>query len=86
MPIKVAARAEARTVSVHLSTGVMGSNPTQGMDVSLLLFRVCAVMCIGSALATDLASSKESYRLCVRLRNCKIGRGPTTVKPLMNDE
>jgi hypothetical protein len=30
----------------------MGSNPTQGMDVCVRLFCVCAVLCAGSGLAT----------------------------------
>jgi hypothetical protein len=33
----------------------MGSNPTQGMDVCLLLFYVCVVLCVGSCLATGKA-------------------------------
>jgi hypothetical protein len=30
----------------------MGSNPTQGMDVCVLLFCVSVVLCVGSGLAT----------------------------------
>jgi hypothetical protein len=32
-------------------TGIVGSNPTQGMDVCACLFR-SAVLCVGSGLAT----------------------------------
>jgi hypothetical protein len=40
MPITMAARSEARTVA-RSNTGIMGSNPTQGMDVCVRLFCVC---------------------------------------------
>jgi hypothetical protein len=36
--------------------GIVGSNPTQGMDVCVRLFCVCAVMCVGSGLATGASS------------------------------
>jgi hypothetical protein len=33
--------------------GIAGSNPTQDMDVCVLLFCVCVVLCVGNGLATD---------------------------------
>jgi hypothetical protein len=51
-PIAVAARCKARTFFACSSTGIVGSNPTSGMDVCPRLFRVCAVLCVGSGLAT----------------------------------
>jgi hypothetical protein len=42
----------------------MSSNPTQGMDVSVRLFYVCAVLCVGTTLRRADPPSKESYRLC----------------------
>jgi hypothetical protein len=33
------------------NTGILGSNPTGGMDVCVHLFHVCAVLCAGSGLA-----------------------------------
>jgi hypothetical protein len=36
----------------RLNTGVVGSNPTRGMVVCVRLFCVCAVLCVGSGLAT----------------------------------
>jgi hypothetical protein len=48
----VAARSKARTVFACPNTGIMGSNPTQGMDVCLRLFCVCAVLCAGSGFVT----------------------------------
>lgn len=40
-PIMVAARFKARTISARSHTGVVGSNPTLGMDVCLRLLCVC---------------------------------------------
>jgi hypothetical protein len=45
-PVTVAARSEAWTVFALSNAGIVGSNPTQGVDV-------CAfVLCVGSRLAT----------------------------------
>jgi hypothetical protein len=35
-----------------LNVGVVGSNPTKGMDVCVHLFCVCIVLCVGRGLAT----------------------------------
>jgi hypothetical protein len=40
LPITVAARSKAWTISARSNAGIMGSNPTQGMDVCLRLFSV----------------------------------------------
>jgi hypothetical protein len=47
-PITVAARSKAWTVLARSNTGIVGSKPTQGMDVCLHFFCVC----VGSGLAT----------------------------------
>jgi hypothetical protein len=52
-------------VFASLNTGVVDSNPTQGMDVFLRLFCVCVV------LSRWLIPLKESYLLSVRLRKSK---------------
>jgi hypothetical protein len=49
LPITVAARSKAWTVFARSNAEIVGSNPTQGMDVCLRLFCVC----VGSGLATD---------------------------------
>jgi hypothetical protein len=49
--ITVASRSKARTIFVRSNTGIMGSNPTRGMDVCVRLFRVCVVLCVGSGLS-----------------------------------
>jgi hypothetical protein len=48
----VTVRSKARTVFARSNAGIVGSNPTQGMDVCLRLFCVCVALCIGSGLAT----------------------------------
>jgi hypothetical protein len=52
MPITVAARSEAWIVFARSNAGILGSNPTQGMDVCMCvrLFFVCIVLCVGSGL------------------------------------
>jgi hypothetical protein len=44
-PITVAARSKEFNVFGRSNAGILGSNHTQGMDVSLRLFCVCVVMC-----------------------------------------
>jgi hypothetical protein len=51
---------------------------------------LCAfILCVGRGLATGWSPSKESYRLCIGLRNWKTGHGPTegrrAVDECMND-
>jgi hypothetical protein len=75
-PITVAARSKAWTVFARSNTGVVSSNPTQGMDVCVRLFCVCVVLCVGSGLPRPDPPSKESYRVWIWLRNWKIDQGP----------
>jgi hypothetical protein len=42
-----------RAVFALSNTGIVGSNPTGGMDVCLRLLCVCVVLCVGTGLATD---------------------------------
>jgi hypothetical protein len=51
MPITVVVWSKAWTVFAHSNTGIMGSNPTQGMDVYVRLFHICVVLCVGRGLA-----------------------------------
>jgi hypothetical protein len=51
-PLTVAARSKAWTVFVRSNAGVVGSNPTRGMDVCVRLFCVYAVLCVGRGLDT----------------------------------
>jgi hypothetical protein len=51
VPIAVAARFRACTVFDRSNTGIVGSNPTKGVDACVRLFCVCVVLCVGSGLA-----------------------------------
>jgi hypothetical protein len=76
-PITVAVRSKAWTVFACLNTGIVGSNPTQGMDVCIMcLFCVC-VLYLGRGLATGWSPVQESHRLRIGSRNRKNGQGPT---------
>jgi hypothetical protein len=46
----------AGTVAARSSTGIVRSNPTQGMNVCVRLFCVFAVLCAGSGFATGTSS------------------------------
>jgi hypothetical protein len=52
LPIAAASQSKARIFLARSNTGVVGSNPTGGMDVCVRLFCVCVVLCLGSGLAT----------------------------------
>jgi hypothetical protein len=43
---------EGMTVFVRSNAGIVGANPTQGMDICSCLFCVCIDLCAGSGLAT----------------------------------
>jgi hypothetical protein len=62
-----AARSKAWTVFVRSNTEIVGSNPTPGMDVCARLFRVEV-----AALRRTDPSSKESYRLCIKVKKGKV--------------
>jgi hypothetical protein len=52
-PITMAAQSKAWIMTFSRSNaGILDSNPTQGMDMCVLLFCVCVVLCVGSGLAT----------------------------------
>jgi hypothetical protein len=64
-PVKVAAQSKAWTIFARSDAGIVGSNPTQGMDVCCVY---AFILCLGSGLATDwllvqevLSSVKNDY-------------------------
>jgi hypothetical protein len=65
LPITVAARSKAWTVFVRSNAGIVGSNPTQDIDVCLCLFCVC----MGSDLATGLFPIRGVLPTLLGLRN-----------------
>jgi hypothetical protein len=52
MPFTVVAWSKAWTVFARSNTGIVGSNPTQSMAICVRLFYICALLCVGSGLAT----------------------------------
>jgi hypothetical protein len=78
LPIIVAAPSEAWIVFAGSNTEIVGSNITQSMYICVRLFRVCNVLCVGGGLATCWSPSEESYRLCIKSRNCKSDQDQTT--------
>jgi hypothetical protein len=64
-PITVAARPKARTVFARSNAGIVGSNPTQGMDVCMCVYSVC----VGSGLATGWSPVQGVLPTLLGLRN-----------------
>jgi hypothetical protein len=58
-PITVATLSKAWTVFTRSNTGIVGSNPTWGMDVCVRFFCVCHVLYAGSGLATGWSTVQE---------------------------
>jgi hypothetical protein len=75
----MAAGSQAWTVFVRSSNGIVGSNPTQGMDVCIVcVYSVFVWSCVYEAAMWWVDnSSKVSDQLCIGLRNWKTGQGPT---------
>jgi hypothetical protein len=69
--LTAAARSKAWTIFARSNNGVVGSNSTRGMDVCVLLFYVCVVLCIGRGLATGWSPSQGVLPTCIGLRNWK---------------
>jgi hypothetical protein len=68
----VAARSKAWTAFARSKTGILGSNPTWGMDVCVCVYSVFVLSCVQvTALILADPPSKETYRLCKRWRNWK---------------
>jgi hypothetical protein len=59
LSITVAARSKAWIVFVCWNTAIVGSNPTSDVDVCVRLFRVSAVLCAGSGLATGWSRARS---------------------------
>jgi hypothetical protein len=78
-PIRVAARSEAWIIFVGFNTGIVGSNLTQGMDVCVRLFCVCAVLCADSGLATGSFPAQgvlpTVYRIKILKKRPKSNKG-----------
>jgi hypothetical protein len=79
MPITVAARSKAWTVFARSNAGIVGSNPTQGMDVCIVCVYSLFVLFYVKVEAFRRADppSKEYYQLRTGSRNWKSGHCPT---------
>jgi hypothetical protein len=53
VPIAVAGPCKALIFFAHSNAGIMGSIPTQGIDVCVRSFCVCVALCVGSGFATS---------------------------------
>jgi hypothetical protein len=76
-PTTVAAPFKAWTVFALSNAVIVGSNPTQGIDACVLLFRVCVILCAGSDLATGWSSVQVALPTVYRIKNLKSGQGST---------
>jgi hypothetical protein len=80
-PIAVAAPSEAWTVLARSNTGIVGSNPTRGMDACFMcVYSVFVLFCMQvEALRRADPPSKESYLLCIGSRNWKAAKAQQRV-------
>jgi hypothetical protein len=79
IPITVVARFKAWTVFSRSNAGIVGSNPTHGMDICIVcIYSVFVLFCVSvEALRLVDLSSKKSYLLRIGSKNWKSGQGPT---------
>jgi len=57
----VAARSKAHTFLDSSSSGIVGSNPTRGMDICTICYVLCSLVTVEALQWTD-PPSKESYQ------------------------
>jgi hypothetical protein len=69
--LTVASRCKASTVFARSDTGILGSNPTGGMDDYVCLFCVCAVLCVVSGLVTPDPTSNKCLQIVYRVKKLK---------------
>jgi hypothetical protein len=65
-PIILAARSKERIVFARSNTGIVGSNPSWGMDVCVPLFCVCAVLCVQAAALRRADPRPRSPTDCIK--------------------
>jgi hypothetical protein len=82
LPITVATQCKAWAVFACLNTGIMGSNQTRGMDVSVRLFCVCFILCVGSGLAMDWSPVQGVLPTVWSQKRC-LGKYNVTSNPLL---
>jgi hypothetical protein len=67
----VAARSKAWTAFARSNAGIVGSNPTQGMDICMRLFCVCVALCVGSGLASGWSPVQGVLPTVYRIKKLK---------------
>jgi hypothetical protein len=72
VPITVAKRSKAWTIFARSNSGTVDSNPTQGMYVSVRLFCVCVVLCVGSGLAKGWSPVQGVLPTVYRIKKLKM--------------
>jgi hypothetical protein len=75
-PITAAARFKTWTVFARSNTGIVGSNPTRGIDVCVCLFCVGTVLFVGSGLATGWSPVQGVLGNAHGLRHTKSSQVP----------
>jgi hypothetical protein len=70
-PIRVAALSKSWTIFARLNSGVVGSNPTQGIDVCVRLYCVCVVLCVGTGLAKGWSPVQGVLQTVYRINKVK---------------
>jgi hypothetical protein len=80
MLITVAVFSKAWTVFALWSAGIVGSNPTQSMDVCVRLFCVCVVLCTDSGLKTSWSPVHLVLPSVYKIKKVKNDQGPTKEK------
>jgi hypothetical protein len=77
-PITMAARSKAWIVFARSNAEIVGSNPTQGMDVCIVCdYSVCVVLCVGRGLARGWSPVEGVLQTVYRIKKLKRDQGPT---------
>jgi hypothetical protein len=79
-PNAVAERSKTWTVFARLNTGMLGSNPTWGMDVCMRLFCVCVVLCVRSGLATGWSPVQGVLPTALKKKIKKLKKRPRSAQ------
>jgi hypothetical protein len=72
--VRPAALSKVWAFFTRLNSEIMGSNPTQNIDICVRLFCVAVDLCVGSGLATGWSPVQRVILTVDRLRNWKGGK------------
>jgi hypothetical protein len=71
MPITLVVLSKAWTVFARSDAGIVGSNPTQGMDICVHLFCVYVVLCVDIGLSTGWSPIQGVLPTAYRIKKLK---------------